>query len=65
MFKLLPKNKNPTEMLCFQIEHTLVIYVQFIISSKRKTSSLKEKPFKNDSKQHFETLKIDYSTSNQ
>ena len=40
MFKLLQKSKYPTEMLYFLAEHTLIIYVQFIIGPKRKTSPL-------------------------
>ena len=40
MFKLLQKSKYPTEMLYFLAEHTLIIDVQFIIGSKRKTSPL-------------------------
>ena len=36
MFKLLPKSKYPTEMLDFLAERTLIIYIQFIIGSKRK-----------------------------
>ena len=36
MLKLLPKNKYPEEMLYFLAEHTLIIYVNFIIGSKRK-----------------------------
>ena len=40
MFKLLPKSKYPTEMLDFLAERTLIIHIQFIIGSKRKTSHL-------------------------
>ena len=43
MFKLLQESKYPTEMLYFLAEHTLIIYVQFIIGSIRKTSLLLEK----------------------
>ena len=38
MLILLPKSKYPTEMLYFLTEHTLIMYVQFIIGSKRKSS---------------------------
>ena len=48
MFKLLQKSKYPTEMFYFQAENTLIIYVPFIIGSKRKTSPLQEKSFDND-----------------
>ena len=37
MFKLLQKSKYPTEMLYVLAEHTLIMYVQFTIGSKRKT----------------------------
>ena len=40
MFKLLQKSKYQTEMFYFLAEHTLIMYVQFIIGSKRKTSPL-------------------------
>ena len=53
MYKLLPKSKYPTEMLYFQTEHTLIIYVQFILGPKRKTSSLS-----GVSDSIFQTLKI-------
>ena len=52
MFKLLPKSKYSIEMLSFLTEHTLLIYVQFEIGSKRKTSFYEEKLFKND-EEHF------------
>ena len=42
MFELLQKSKYPTEMLYFLAEHTLIIYVQFIIGSKRKKITLRE-----------------------
>ena len=35
MFKLLHKSKYPTEMLSFLAERTSIIYVQFIIGSKK------------------------------
>ena len=44
-----------TIMLYFLTEYTLIIYVQFIIGSKRKPSSLSEKLFKNDL-EHFVNL---------
>ena len=68
MFKLLQKSKYPSEMLSFLAEHTLIIYVQFIIGSKRKTSPLLEKQFENDfdhfvSDSIFKRLIFDYSSS--
>ena len=48
MFKLLPKSKYPAGMLYFLTEHTLIIYVQYIKGSKRKTSCLLEKFFQKD-----------------
>ena len=36
MFKSLIKRKYPTGMFFFLIEHTLIIYVQYIKGSKRK-----------------------------
>ena len=36
-------------MLYFLTDNTLIIYVQFIIGPKRKTSSLLEKLFENNS----------------
>ena len=36
MFKLLPKSKYSSKMPNFLSEHTLIIYVQFILGSKRK-----------------------------
>ena len=55
-------------MLYFLAEHTLIIYVQFIIGSKRKTSPLSEKSFENDFKHfvsdsNFKRLNFDYSSS--
>ena len=68
MFKWLPKSIYPTEMLYFLIEHTLIVYVKFIIGFKRKTSSLEEKSVKNDSEHFvsyniFKRLNFDYSSS--
>ena len=48
MYYSLPKSKYPNEMLYFPPEHTLIIYVQHIKGSKRKTSYLLEKLFKKD-----------------
>ena len=67
MFKSLPKNKYPTGMLYFLIEHTLIIYVQYIKGSKRKTSCL-EKLSEKDlvhfvSNSVFKRLKFDYLSS--
>ena len=68
MFKLLPKSKYPTGMFYFLTEHTLIIYVQYIKGSKRKTSYLLEKLFEKDLV-HFvsdsicKRLKFDYSSS--
>ena len=68
MFKSLPKSKYPTGMLYFLTEHTLIIYVQCVKGSKRKTSYLLEKLFEKDlvhyvSDSIFKRLKFDYSTS--
>ena len=68
MFNLLPKRKYPTGMLYFLSEHTLIIYVQYIKGSKRKTSYLLEKLFEKDlvhfiSESIFKCLKFDYSSS--
>ena len=68
MFKLLQKRKYPTEVLHYLAEHTLIMHVQFIIGSKRKTSPLKEKLFENDFEHFFQDiifkrLKFDYSSS--
>ena len=68
MFKLLPKSKYPTGMLYFLTEHTLIIYVQYIKGSKRKTLYLLEKLFEKDlvhfvSDSIFKRLKFDYSSS--
>ena len=68
MFKLLQKSKYPTGMLYFLTEHTLIIYVQKTQCSKRKTSYLLEKLFKEDlvqliSDKTFKRLKFDYSSS--
>ena len=55
-------------MLYFLTEHTLIIYVQYIKGSKRKTSYLLEKLFKKDlvhfiSDSIFIRLNFDYSSS--
>ena len=55
-------------MLYFLTEHTLIIYVQYIKGSKRKTSYLLEKMFEKDlvhivSDSIFKRLKFDYSSS--
>ena len=69
MFKLLSKSKYPNAMLYFLTEHTLIIYVQYIKGSKRKTSRLFEKLFEKDLvhfvsiKQNFKRLKCDYTSS--
>ena len=68
MIKLLPKSKYPAEMHYLLAEHTSTFYEQFIIGSKRKTSSLKEKLFENDSEHFvsdsiFNRLEFDYSSS--
>ena len=68
MFKSLPESKYSTGMLYFLTEHTLIIYVQYIKGSKRKTSYLLEKLFKNDlvhfvSESIFKRLKFDNSSS--
>ena len=39
-------------MFYFLAEHTLIIYAQFIIGSKKKTSPFDEKSFENDF-EHF------------
>ena len=68
MFKSHPKSKYPTRMLYFLTEHTLIINVQYIKGSKRKTSYLSEKLFEKDlvhfvSDSIFKRLKFDYSSS--
>ena len=68
MFKSLPKSKYPTGMLYFLTEHTLIIYVQYMKGSKRKTSYLLEKVFKKDlvhfvSNSIFKRVKFDFSSS--
>ena len=55
-------------MLYFLTEHTLIIYVQYIIGSKGKTSYLLEKLFEKDlvhfgSDSIFKRLNFDYSSS--
>ena len=54
-------------MLYFLLEHTLIIYVQYIKGSKRKTSYLLEKLFEKDllhfvSDSIFKRLKFDFSS---
>ena len=68
MFKSLPKRKYPTGMVYFLKEHTLIIYVQYIKGSKRKTSYLLEKLIEKDlvyfvSDSNFKRLKFDCSSS--
>ena len=68
MFKSLPKSKVSTGMLHFLTEHALIIYVQYIKGSNRKTSYLLEKLFEKDlvhfvSDSIFKRLKFDYSSS--
>ena len=68
MFKSLPKGKYPTGMLNFLTEHILIIYVHYIIDSKRKTSYILEKLFEKDLVQFvsdviFKRFKFDYSSS--
>ena len=68
MFKSLPKSKYASGMLNFLTEHTLIIYVQYIKGSKRKTSYLLEKLLEKDlvhfvSDRIFKRLKVDYSSS--
>ena len=55
-------------MFYFLTEHTLIIYVQYIKDSKRKTSYLLEKLFEKDlvhfvSDNIFKRLNFDYSSS--
>ena len=68
MFKSLPKRKYPTRVLYFLTEHTLIIYVQYIKGSMRKTSYFLEKLFEKDlvyfiSDSIFKRLKFDYLSS--
>ena len=68
MEKSLPKSKYPTGMLYFLTEHPLIIYVQYIKGSMRKTSYLLEKLFQKDlvhfvSNSIFKCLNFDYSSS--
>ena len=68
MFKSLPKSKYPTGMLYFLTEHTLIIYVQYIKGSKRKTSYFLENLFTKDlvhfvSDSIFKRLKFDCLSS--
>ena len=68
MFKSLQKSKYPTGILYYLTEHTIIIYVQYIKGSKRKTSYLLEKLFEKDlvrfvSNSIFKRLKFGYSSS--
>ena len=68
MFKSISKCKYPTEMLYFLTDYTLIIHVQHIKGSKRKTSYLLEKLFEKDlvhfvSDSIFKRLKFDNSSS--
>ena len=68
MIKSLPKSKYPIGMLYFLTEHALVIYVQYIKGSKRKSSYLLENLLEKDlvhfvSDRSFKRLKFDYSSS--
>ena len=68
MFKMLQKSKYPTVKLYLLAEHTLIMYVQFTIGSKRKNYPLSEKSFENDfehfvSNSNFKRLNFDYSSS--
>ena len=68
MFKLLLKSNNPSRIFYFLTEHTLIIYVQYIKGSKRKTLYILEKLFEKDSVHFvsvtiFKCLKFDCSSS--
>ena len=68
MFKLLLKSNYPSRMFYFLTEHTLIIYVQYIKGSKRKTSYILENLFEKDlvyfvSDRIFKRLKFDCSSS--
>ena len=68
MFKSLRKSIYPTGMLYFLTEHTLIIYVQYIKGSNRKSSCLFKKLLEKDlvhfvSDSIFKRLKFDYSSS--
>ena len=68
MLKSLPKSKYPTGMLYFLREHTLIIYLQYIKGSKRKTLYILEILFEKDlvhfvSDSIFKRLKFDYPSS--
>ena len=68
MFKSLLKSNYPSRMFYFLTEHTLIIYVQYIKGSKRKTSYMLEKLFEKDlvlfvSDSIFKRLKFDSSSS--
>ena len=65
---LLLKSNYPSRMFYFLAEHTLIIYVQYIKGSKRKTSYILEKLFEKDlvhlvSDSIFKRLKFDGSSS--
>ena len=67
MFKLLLKSNFPSRMFYFLTEHTLIMYVQYIKDSKRKTSYILEKLFEKDlvhfvSDSIFKRLKFDCSS---
>ena len=68
MFKLMLKSNYSSRMFYFLTEHTLIIYVQYIKGSKRKTSYILEKLFEKDlvhfvSDSIFKRLKFDCSSS--
>ena len=68
MFKSISKCKYPTAILYFLTDYTLIIHVQYIKGSKRKTSYLLEKLFEKDlvhfvSDSIFKRLKFNYSSS--
>ena len=68
MFKLLLKRNYPSRMYYLLTEHSLIIYVQYIKNSKRKTSYILEKLFEKDlvhyvSDRIFKRLKFDCSSS--
>ena len=68
MFMLLLKSNYPSRMFYFLTEHTLIIYVQNIKTTKRKTSYILEKLFEKDlvhfvSDSIFKRLKFDCSSS--
>ena len=68
MLKLLRKSYYPSRMFYFLIEHTLIIYVQYIKGSKRQNFMILEKLFEKDlvhfvSDSIFKRLKFDCSSS--